>query len=190
MKRGRGGGSVTGGSGDIKPQIITLSTGIATAVDIYDVNKIALPVSRFGQTKTKATVLEILKIWYYPSLRNIIDPNFVAIMYLSTTEVRSDGAISNTITMVEDIANPATIAPVIWTTESGTGLSVSHTHEFPLLVDLTDSNGNGVLIATESLFITGGDEGASFGDNFTAKVLYRLVEIGLTEYIGIVQSQS
>lgn len=59
----------------------------------------------------------------------------------------------------------------------------------PQTIDMTDSEGNGVLIATDSIFIVSGAVGNIVPGQAVAKVLYRLKEVGIQEYVGIVQSQ-
>ena len=66
----------------------------------------------------------------------------------------------------------------------GTAVSI-----MPISVDMTDNNGNGILIGTDKLFIVGGAVGDSTAGNTICKMLYRLVNVGITEYVGIIQSQ-
>jgi len=64
--------------------------------------------------------------------------------------------------------------------------------QFPIHIDLTDQNGNGMLIATQTIVVNGGNTSgtAATARTYTAKVLYRLIEVGIEEYVGIVQAQS
>lgn len=61
--------------------------------------------------------------------------------------------------------------------------------------DLTDGAGHGVLIATDSIWLTGfingavPDIGTTAAVNVYAEILYRFKKVSLQEYIGIVQSQ-
>jgi hypothetical protein len=59
---------------------------------------------------------------------------------------------------------------------------------FPVTIDLTDSNGNGMLIATDSLYVVAANVSGTASEAI-CKVFYRLVNVGITEYVGIVQSQ-
>lgn len=187
-KRARG-GSVTGGTGDIKPQILTMSTGIAGAVDDYVTAEVLLPVPRFGAMKTKATITEILWVDWYPNIRNLsAGQSYMDVAYLSTTSQRSDGDTSTHALLQTDIGDPTVFAVVVMNREfltSGIGDVV-----WPLHVDLTDGNGNGMLVATDRIFITGGNVGGATAGAYIAKMGYRMVNVGITEYIGIVQSQS
>lgn len=181
MKRSRtSGGSQTGGTGDVKPQILTLSTGKANAVDQYVVASVPLPVPRFGSMKTKATVFEILNVDWYLNPADFASSG-VDFAYLSTGDVdRSTGDTSTYATFLDDLTDPRTFACVLDTENT-----------MPVTIDLTDSNGNGVLVATDKIIVTMGNVGGTSGTPGTGicKVLYRLVNVGITEYVGIVQSQ-
>jgi len=54
---------------------------------------------------------------------------------------------------------------------------------------LTDNMGNGILIATDRIFVVGGSFGSALVARATCKILYRQTNVGVMEYIGIVQSQ-
>lgn len=58
--------SLTGGTGDVKPQILTLASQLPAALNDYTVNQHLLPIPRFsGEPKNTATVFEILAVdWY------------------------------------------------------------------------------------------------------------------------------
>lgn len=64
--------------------------------------------------------------------------------------------------------------------------------------DLTDGAGHGVLVATDNIFLTLQTAATVVGASATitaatgfgeCAILYRFKEVGLAEYIGIVQSQ-
>ena len=59
----------------------------------------------------------------------------------------------------------------------------------PIHVDLTDNAGNGMLVATDRIVIYGANTSGTIAGTYVAKVLYRLKEVGIQEYVGIVQSQ-
>jgi len=185
MKRGRG-GSVTGGTGDIKPQILTMVSGTSTAGQ-YNVIQQNLPVPRFGTMKTKATVFEILSLEWYPQLSDIADPDSVYFGYFATQQLRSTGDTTTGATVGTDVADPVTFgAFAVQKDFTTSGATVLY---YPVSLDLTDGNGNGILIATDRLFLHTANIGASTQGTTTVKVKYRLVNIGINEYVGIVQSQ-
>lgn len=187
-KRARqSGGSVTGGTGDIKPQILTLSSGVATLVSDYVVRQNSLPVPRFGSSKTKATIMEILSVDWYLNLEDIQDATHTNFGYLTTNTQRTNQETVTTTTMREDAENSRTFAmAVIHRGFVTSGMSII---AFPISIDMTDSNGNGLLIATDQLFVVGGNINGTVGGSYIAKIKYRLVMVGITEYVGIVQSQ-
>lgn len=188
MKRRRtSGGSVTGGTGDIKPQILTALTGTATAVATYIVNAIALPVPRFGTTKGRSTIFEILWVDWYIGILDQSDQINTKFAFLSTSTNRNDGETATQASFVVDLSDPRVFGAVY---RSKNQLTSGTDHlDLPLRVNLTDENGNGVLVATDRLLVVGGDIAGTAADNYVAKIAYRLVDVTLEEYIGIVQSQ-
>lgn len=178
---------MTGGTGDIKPQILTLDSGRAGAVDDYVVNQTALPVPRFGTMKTRATVFELLSLDWYVGLHDTGDLTALHWAFLTTSTVRADADTSTEASMVIDLQEPKTFGLAAYRNNISTngGLSV----KFPISIDLTDKNGNGVLIATDRLIVVAGSVGGTAAAQAICKVNYRLTNIGISEYIGIVQSQ-
>lgn len=186
-KRARGGGSVTGGTGDVKPQILTISSGQATAADDYVTDRLPLPVPRFGTMKSKATILEFLWVDWYIDIRDIGDTTSISWAFLSTTALRTDDETSTLATLNEDVLDPRTFALALLNRNFTTsGLSQFY---MPFHIDLTDNNGNGILVATDSIVITHGNVNGTLAGSAIAKIGYRLVNVGITEYVGIVQSQ-
>lgn len=189
MKRARtSGGSLTGGTGDVKPQIFTIDTGIAASTDDYVVNTFNLPIPRFGTMKTKATVFEILAVDWYLNLRNITDDQTIEAGYLTTgTTAHFDGETATQVSIMADVTDPKVFATAILGvgfTSSGQSSQIYLIH-----INLTDNNGNGVLIATDRLTIVGANVVGTNGGSYTAKILYRMTNVGVAEYVGIVQSQ-
>jgi len=183
-----GGGSYTGGTGDIKPQILTFATGVAPAVAQYVTNQLAFPVPRFGTSSKKATITEILWVDWYIGLADLGDTSQTQLAFLSTNAgIRSDGDACTSATFTADVIDPTVFAAVmdnITLTTSG-----STKHMLPIRVDLTDQNGNGLLIATDRLAIYGGNIGGTNASDYIAKIAYRLVDVGIEEYVGILASQ-
>jgi hypothetical protein len=64
--------------------------------------------------------------------------------------------------------------------------------DFTDIVDLTDGAGHGVLVATDNIFLGTIQTSAAVPvvtGNVAMRILYRWKNVGLQEYIGIVQSQ-
>lgn len=173
-------------SGDLKPQILTLITAIGPASAYVTATSI-LPVPRFGTTKTKATIFELLWVHWYLAIDTFSIIDVVRWAWLSTVNTRATGEVTSLVTSLEDLQDPRAFAFVMEETQFAVqGLTYK---SVPVRMDLTDNNGNGILIATDRLQITGGAFGAGASGSFVAKVGYRLVNVGIQEYVGIVASQ-
>lgn len=180
------GGSLTGGTGDVKPQILTV--GVPGAVGINDYSVVEFPVPRIIMGSVdSATIMEILTVWFYNGIIDMLDSNVTTNMFLSTTLVRTQDETCNLASMAADMVNATTLAIVFQ--HKGTTVSGSHVINQPMMVDLTDKNGNGVLVATDKLFVTSGVTANTLITTAVVKILYRMVNVGITEYVGIVQSQ-
>ena len=191
-KRARGDGgrfissALTGGTGDVKPQITTGS--VSVVVDDYGVARARLPVARIGAERGRAMVFEILKVWWYQNIQDVGDTAYNTCAYLSTRQERNSGDACTLVTIAEDLVNPQTFACQFThkgVVVEGATLQV----QGDTAVDMTDGAGNGIIIATDSIFIHGGNVGGIATATHVVKILYRLVNVGLAEYIGIVQSQ-
>ena len=188
MKRARtSGGSVTGGTGDIKPQILTLDSGTLGGLSDYVVNRIALPVPRFGNMKTKAIIFEILYVDWYMGIEDLADHENTKFAFLTTSTTRQGGDTASFGSGATDVTDPKTFAFVLrdQTLETSGAGEV----KMPIRINLTDDNGNGHLVATDQLSIVYADVAGSVVSSCVAKVGYRLVNVGIQEYVGIVQSQ-
>jgi hypothetical protein len=131
-------------------------------------------------------VMEVLRImWVTPlweaiaSVTESIDSYFGT---LSTTNFSTTApSVANTriVDMVAGSRNGAFTA-------AGT---YSQPADNVLLHDLTDGMGHGYLVATDNLFLLLNTSGFAAVASVTIKILYRWKNIGLQEYVGIVQSQ-
>ena len=182
-----GGGSVTGGTGDIKPQLLTLV--IPAPVGNSDYGVVTVPVPRVILAFTgAATVMEILKVYWYPGISDSADAGAIFGGYLSFRALRAqDDAVSRA-TIIGDFANSASFAAVSKTVNFVTTGGVNWT--LPFEADLTDNNGNGILVATDTIFATSFNVDGTSPSRCALKILYRMVNIDLNEYVGIVQSQA
>ncbi len=178
---------MTGGTGDIKPQYFTVETGVAGAINDYVVNTFVLPVPRFGTMKTKATVFEVLSVDWYLGMEDINDTGGQHWAFLTTNTNRVDGETSTVGSLNTDLTDPRTfaLATILKAITTSGGMAWS----FPIQIDTTDGNGNGILIATDRITLVGGAIGNTTGANYICKIKYRMVNIGISEYVGIVQSQ-
>lgn len=187
MKRTRD--KLTGGTGDVKPQIWTLPALTQETLNTFEEISVPTPVSRLNNRSngSKATVMEVLKVW-----ANL--PNFDADLAATYSRRNSQLQLS---TSSLDNTGIFPLSPKVFAFFSRTqmgkaavGGSFSNVLDSPLEKDLTDGNGNGIIIATDQIYIGGDTEGLADVAAWNVKILYRFVDVGLTEYIGIVQSQS
>lgn len=177
----RSNGSRTGGTGDIKPQILTINSGLPT-LNKYVVTQVALPVPRFGSQAGRTTVIELLSLDWYIGVLDLADAAHTHWAYLTTGTDRVSGAASLLVDMNVDIVDPLTFG-LACTGQANTAAPM------PQHIDFTDNNGNGMVIATDKIFIVNGSVGGTIAAGSVCKFKYRLVNIGMREYIGIVQSQ-
>lgn len=179
------GGSITGGTGDIKPQILTRQTDLH-AVDDYISIQIDVP-RIIMNTANQATIMEILKVYFYIGIDDFADVSHTAWAFLNTTQLHVNALATSFAELQRDLVHPGTFAFAIRQRTLTT--SGSQTLENPIVIDLTDNNGNGLLIASDRFFLTSADIAGTSTDRATVKILYRMVNVGILEYVGIVQSQ-
>ena len=177
------GGSLTGGTGDVKPQILTVGVPASGGINLYSVVEFNVPRIIMG-SRDSATVMEILKVWFYVGIQDASDPSSRLSGNLSTALIRSQDDPVSLVTQVNDVIN-ATVFASVWADRQGASFAVV----LPLEIDLTDNNGNGVLIATDKIFVTTSMLANTVVSDSVVKILYRMVNVGITEYVGIVQSQ-
>jgi len=183
MKRARG-ESLTGGTGDVNPQWMTLSLLTLTANNQATTQQTQLPVTRTQGARGKATIIEILKVQFFAN---------------SINNTPAAGGDLRQFTVTLSTAAQASAAPSIPNTIAYTntqffgafsaGQSFYAVTNYPIQQDLTDGAGHGVLVATDSIYLNGVTFGYAAQGVFGCRILYRFKDVSLTEYIGIVQSQ-
>lgn len=178
-KRGKmSGGSVTGGTGDVKPQIMTINS-TQTAADTSTQTEFLVPVTKIP-TSERATIIEILKIYWYTVITSApAEADHAVIGTLSTR--------STVMTLPGMIQDTSVIDGFFFRRLISTSGVIAY--DTPLVHDMTDSNGNGILVATDSLFIQNVSSATGAANTITCRILYRYVNVGIMEYVGIVQSQ-
>jgi len=178
---------VTGGTGDIKPQLLTVAGANAVATTVYNVQQVSLPVAKVGFQKSKAQIVEILKVYFLMGTEdyaNAADKIFWA--FLTTNTNRANATTANVGNSVQDFDDSRTFAYAQMAVGATTsGVSQGHVIER----DLTDQNGNGFLVATDQIDFVYSGIGQATGISTSVKILYRYVNVGIQEYVGIVQGQ-
>lgn len=182
-KRAATGDLLTGGSKDVNPQYIN-TQAVMTAANTYFEQVVNMPIQRLPNASGKALVVELLRAYF--DMPEIDNTNAADTFYKSTVTVATksfaaqqtlnNGAI---LCMAQRIVHKAFTAA-----GSYEGISTD-----PLTWDFTDGAGHGVLVGTDSLIVGIVTAGYANPTTVTLKLLYRMKEVTLAEYIGIVQSQ-
>lgn len=174
--RGRPGDTLTGGTRDVKPQMLSFvatQSGNDTTTTVTQ----ALPVLRnFQPSPGRAQLVEILKVSAILPSPTEVDNNIN--IALSTKN------FGTTAVTPQDPSVFAFIRRAVALTTSGQIYA-----DLVACLDLTDGNGNGILVATDNIYcqIVSSSTGST---NATAiKILYRISGASVEEYVGIVQSQ-
>lgn len=185
MKRQRAEESLTGGTGDVSPQWMSFNA-TQSAADTTTTTTQAVPVQRLRQG-TRAQVMEVLRVhFFFPPLpvgASATEAYDEISTYLSTT------SFGTTATNYGEprVFSGGLISQRHAFTAGGTYMS-EKTPE-PLHFDLTDGDGHGVLIATDSIYAQVNSVSTGSANTMRIKILYRWKNVSLQEYIGIVQSQ-
>lgn len=181
MKRGRD--TLTGGTNDVNPQILTCPTiTLAAGADVSDELAINLPISRVGTKGTKVTVFELLKIQFSQPTVQAEPPaatNYLEISYLATGP-GTNGAFSNPRVITQDTVNVRI---------QDSGASFAYAIGTSPWIDLTDGAGHGILIGADVIYFGARHFNLTVTSTWGCKMLYRYKEVGITEYIGMVQQQ-
>jgi len=191
MKRkraARDGGSVTGGTGDVKPQYLTINTATAAGADDYATGSITVPIIRpSSNTPDQAVIVELLEADYYINIADAADSTAHRGAFLNTHATRVTSDTATLASLALDAQDPTNVGMV---TEHGVLTTSGHMLKlYPHKYDFTDQNGNGMLIASDSIILTVGEVGNTASGVSTCRIKYRFVKVGIIEYLGIVAQQ-
>lgn len=189
--------ALTGGTLDVNPQWWTLGKLKQTAPNSIITEAILVPVNRYPQGKSgRVNVIEVLKVMWETYVYPLwVDNGQVHLAGVTATlSTRNPGG---NYPVMED---PSVIDFVVkdWYTSGSAGTATqtaatTWVDEEPIIHDLTDGAGHGLLIASDQIYLTLATNGMSNEANLLGevkcKILYRYKQVSLTEYIGIVQSQ-
>lgn len=176
--------SLTGGTGDVNPQYWTLPSNTMSAANTFTEGTIPTPIPRVRVAGGKATVMEILKVF-------INLPEADANNGAGGSNIFAQAQLSTKSLSGMSFANPAVFAYAEKNmrgafTAAGTYGTVTHD---PQERDLTDGAGHGLLIATDNIYFGMNTSGFTAAGSSSIKILYRMKNVSVEEYIGIVQSQ-
>lgn len=193
MKRARTTKSqLTGGSGDVNPQYMVASLQIPGG-NASAISGTPLPIPRLQQQNGKQLVMEFLQIefCFSSSVPNTWGPpNGVDLALAITTNPNLPASLG---ALLQDPrAISLSTLQQLWVVSVQPPTNYIIPFEIPRLktYDLTDNAGHGILVATDTIYFTGiALVPATIEVDFDARIMYRFKEVGLAEYVGIVQSQ-
>lgn len=217
MKRGRK-DTLTGGTGDVNPQYFRVSNRTDLAAIIAPGgsatklvrNIFPLPINRLRDNTGSTNVIEVLKTRWSVSLGGYPVSQAYGVnvnSYLKTSPSPSAQAISDLTTAVDYISEDIWEQPSIPVSDGTSTITVfpynSSKNDYPIIHDLTDGDGHGILVATDNIYLASelllynftyaaGGNAVFAADSFCqidCEVMYRFKSVSLQEYIGIVQSQ-
>jgi len=177
---------LTGGTGDVNPDLFVtyISPGILSnstdQVAASMESRVPLPVQRLDN-KGKSMVMELLRVRYDPDWTFQGDQQYNTCFYISTaTQV---GTAANLIR----IDTPGILALQRTTKAQSTAVGFE-TNQGPIEQDLTDGAGHGLLVATDNIYF--GALAYQVSNGIVGfQLTFRWKNIGVKEYVGIVQSQ-
>lgn len=176
---------LTGGTGDVNPQYLTMYAA-QTSTNGTAINNTPIPINRFAQRRGKGMVMEILKIHWQVNLALTLNStgsqNVFWQAQLSTKSLSAYNPLDGTV--IDQITDQM----VYWQPATATAL-ISRPATMPIIHDMTDNAGHGIIVATDQLYLFFDTVGFSNAETVFCKIYYRFKEVSLEEYIGIVQSQ-
>ena len=183
MKRGRAKDQLTGGSGDVNPQ--TVSVRVTQAVPTTTIlAQFPIPIPRLPTREGKNLVIELLWVEYFElsAYQPVLNTTAFTLCLLTTT-----GALSSSIALA--LLDPRSLSQYYRANVNGANIDgVSNTQQY-FIDDLTDGAGHGLLLATDQFYLQLYSLNLGAPADVVVKFAYRWKEVSLVEYIGIVQSQ-
>lgn len=190
---------LTGGTRDVNPQWLTVAHFFQddpnkTATDVTPV-----PINRYPQGKQgRVNIMEVLKV-YWEATAELGQPSPGADFLrsglsaiLTTRRPAVFGGVEypqmQDPAMIDILVREYYVTKPNGATQYDTGAKIMMEQD-PVVHDLTDGAGHGLLVASDFLFVQLGSYGMVGRCEVKCKILYRYKQVSLTEYIGIVQSQ-
>lgn len=184
MSKRRSDGSLTGGTGDVNPQLLSFG-GLQSDNDLTTTFKINLPVTRIPQGN-KVTILEVLKVYWFMDEVSLVATT--QIPYRSITAMLSTsnhGTVPSEFSQADVFASSNYTMVMFYSVNGAYATNQIKTQ----VTDLTDGAGHGILLGTDACWLQIISYATTKQNSVQGKLLYRFKTVGVTEYVGIVQSQ-
>lgn len=160
---------------DISPQFISDYVTLSAA-NTYTEKQINLPINP-GATVSggHVRVMEFLKVFADFATDTIAEDAYVAfqLTYKTQADLLSGPDVSKWIYKMQRRQQVA-------------GAAGAFISESPFVADLTDGNGNGILIGQQAIFLGAKSAGQTAALTASFKILYRFKDVPIEEYIGMV----
>jgi hypothetical protein len=193
--------NLTGGSGDVNPQMFRVS-GVfensgssGTIAELLDWVYFLLPTSPVQ--RSRPLVFELLKVIWgidFPFVPENTTPDTPIVNRIATIEAFLSTAQFFTDVSSIQVSDPSIFAyqkvTTTWTDNPGVqNLAIGQN---TYTQDFTDGAGHGILVASQQIALVCAMVGCNGNSDCTisAYMIYRFKEVGLEEYIGIVESQA
>lgn len=162
---------------DIKPQWLNVNITM-TAANTYTQVTTPLPINpTLGGGKNKARVIELLKAFVF-ALPDTLAEDAAIYIQVATKSQASLVAPNNCENFLIQFGRDFQLVT-----------SGAISCDVPMVFDLTDGNGNGMLVATQNIYCAAVTAGQGSALGVGIKFLYRFIDIDMAEYVGIIQSQ-
>jgi hypothetical protein len=170
--------TLTGGSGDVNPQYVHNSV-TQSGSDTTTTQQITLPIDRLMFGGNRIGSVEVLSVTF--DWRN---PLTLATALSLSAALTTKSFGTTKVNYNEPTAFAFFHLVTFLTTAAGSTITM------PYRFDCTDAAGHGILVATDSIFLSCSSSTTSQANTVDVKIEYRYKNITVTEYVGVVQSQS
>ena len=180
------GDQLTGGSRDVNPQYMIITT-TQSGADTTTSSSLNVPIDRLREGQGKVGVIEILKVFWelsdLPETASAAEIIEEVVGRLTTF----NGGTTNIAFQEPRLIASVQSRRIGAFTAAGTYSTIQSA--YPVIQDLTDGAGHGILVATDSIFLQVQSTATSQSNVGICRIMYRFKNVSLAEYIGIVQSQ-
>lgn len=152
---------------------------IMSAANAFTTTRVNTPIPRLATSGRRPTVMEILWIDLQPSaLDLIVDSDLVQCMFTT-------GGVP---TSMLGISDGSVIGKIVLDTQLTT--SGETILKLPIRIKLQSEDGYGQLLASDAFHVSASSTGQAAATVWQWRMYYRFVQVPVTEYIGIVQSEN